>query len=199
MTTRGWQRICARGTPQAEIGEGRSGSAGRRAPGARDLDHLQHVVASRLVFRSLVVHPLLLLALGSLLTIVARFAGGAGIPGVGHGVVADRGLSSASLSPPHRGARPPRSEHHGNAADLCRGVRRRLRGLTWCFSGYWPQGGLRPGRQALRGAMAHANGRVSGRQGSPGSRRRAFRQRRRGLGAPGASRRRGFVASCFDH
>ena len=171
----GWQRICARGTLQAEIGEGRSGSAGRRAPGARDLDHLQHVVASRLVFRSLVVHPLLLLALGSLFTIVARFAGGAGIPGVGHGVVADRGLSSASLSPPHRGARPPRSEHHGNTADLCRGVRRRLRGLTWCFSGYWPQGGLRPGRQALRGAMAHANGRVSGRQGSPGSRRRAFR------------------------
>ena len=154
----GWQRICARGTLQAEIGEGRSGSAGRRAPGARDLDHLQHVVASRLVFRSLVVHPLLLLALGSLLTIVARFAGGAGIPGVGHGVVADRGLSSASLSPPHRGARPPRSEHHGNTADLCGGVRRRLRGLTWCFSGYWPQGGLRPGRQALRGAMAHANG-----------------------------------------
>ena len=44
------------------------------------------------------------------------------------------------------------------AADLRKGVRRRLHGLTWCFSGYWPQGGLRPGRQALRGAMAHANG-----------------------------------------
>ena len=55
------------------------------------------------------------------------------------------------------------------AADLRKGVRRRLHGLTWCFSGYRPQGGLRPGRQALRGAMAHANGRVSGRQGSPGS------------------------------
>ena len=181
----GWQRICARGTLQAEIGEGRSGSAGRRAPGARDLDHLQHVVASRLVFRSLVVHPLLLLALGSLLTIVARFAGGAGIPGVGHGVVADRGLSSASLSPPHRGARPPRSEHHGNAADLCGGVRRRLRGLTWCFSGYWPQGGLRPGRQALRGAMAHANGPRIGQAGLAWLTAKGFPPLRSGFGRAG--------------
>ena len=51
------------------------------------------------------------------------------------------------------------------AADLCKGVRRRLRGLTRCFSGYWPQGGLRPGRQALRGARALAIGHVLGRQG----------------------------------
>ena len=170
----GWQRICARGTLQAEIGEGRSGSAGRRAPGARDLDHLQHVVASRLVVRFLVVHPLLLLALGSLLTIVARFAGGAGVPRAGDGVAAEPQTPTA-LCPLRF-----RITVHGPpcrvmAADLCKGVRRRLPGLTWCFSGYWPQGGLRPGRQALRGAMAHANGRVSGRQGSPGSRRRAFR------------------------
>ena len=79
------------------------------------------------------------------------------------------------------------------AADLRKGVRRRLRGLTWCFSGYRPQGGLRPGRQALRGAMAHANGPRIGQAGLAWLIAKGFPLIAKGFGRVGARSRRGFV------